>query len=272
MNELVEEKMSIVTSKAQTTRHRIMGIVNGEDFQIVYSDTPGVLDPKYKMQEGMMRFVKSALIDADVILYVVDMTDYKNEETGLVDHLRKMKVPILLLINKMDLAKQEEVVEAMEFWKEELPASEILPISALHHHNTKELLDRILEMLPECPPFFPKDQLSDKPEKFFVSEIIREKIFLNYSKEIPYASEVVVESFKDTEDLLRIRAEIMVERDTQKGIIIGHQGKKLKRVGTEARVDMEKFFGKKIFLELYVKVDKDWRKKENKLKKYGYFD
>lgn len=274
MNALVGENLSIVTSKAQTTRHRIMGIVNGEDFQVVYSDTPGVLKPAYKLQEGMMSFVKSALEDADIILFVTDIFEKKFTEEKILARLRKTKIPILLLVNKIDLAKsvQEKESEILNYWKETLPGSEILFVSALTGKNIKTLLEKILEKLPESPPYFPKEseELSDKPEKFFVSEIIREKILMNYHKEVPYSCEVLVESFREEENIIKIRAEIIAERDSQKGIIIGHKGEKLKTVGTQARIDMEKFLGKKVFLELFVKVDKDWRENEQKLRRYGY--
>lgn len=274
MNALVGENLSIVTSKAQTTRHRIMGIVNGEDFQVVYSDTPGVLKPAYKLQEGMMSFVKSALEDADIILFVTDIFEKKFTEEKILARLRKTKIPILLLVNKIDLAKsvQEKESEILNYWKQVLPGSEILFVSALTGKNIKTLLEKILEKLPESPPYFPKEseELSDKPEKFFVSEIIREKILMNYHKEVPYSCEVLVESFREEENIIKIRAEIIAERDSQKGIIIGHKGEKLKTVGTQARIDMEKFLGKKVFLELFVKVDKDWRENEQKLRRYGY--
>lgn len=274
MNALVGENLSIVTSKAQTTRHRIMGIVNGEDFQIVYSDTPGVLKPAYKLQEGMMGFVRSALEDADVILFVTDIFEKKFEEEKILARLRKTTIPVLLLINKMDLARAplEEKNEIVRYWRQNLPNAGIFYVSAITGENIKTLFEKILEKLPESPPYFPKEEeeLSDKPENFFVSEIIREKILLNYHKEIPYSCEVRIESFKEEENIIRIRALIIVERDSQKGIIIGHKGEKLKTVGTQSRREMEKFLNKKVFLELFVKVDKDWRVSEQKLKKYGY--
>jgi GTP-binding protein Era len=270
MNVLVGEKLSIITSKAQTTRHRIMGIVNGEDFQIVYSDTPGVLKPNYKLQESMMEFVHTALTDADVILFVTDIYEDIKIEEHILHKIKHAKAKVLLLINKIDLASQEKLEEKVNYWKNEVPNSEVIPVSALEKFNVNYIFDRILENLPEGPGFYDKDQLTDKPEKFFVSEIIREKILTNYKKEIPYSVEVVVESFKDEEKIIKIRAEILVVRDSQKGIIIGHQGKALKKVGTEARKDMETFFGKQVFLELFVKVNKDWRDSDQQLKRFGY--
>lgn len=273
MNALVGENLSIVTSKAQTTRHRIMGIVNGDDFQIVYSDTPGVIKPAYKLQEGMMSFVKTALEDADIILFVTDLFEKKFEEEKILARLKNTGIPIILVINKIDLLKKpEDLTTLTENWKKILPSAEILHTSALAKVNTEGLFQKIMEKLPESPPYFPKesDELSDRPEKFFVSEIIREKIFQNYQKEIPYSCEVMIESFKEEEKIIRIRSEILVERDSQKGIIIGHKGEKLKIVGSQARADMEKFLGKKVFLEMYVKVAKDWRKDETRLKRFGY--
>lgn len=270
MNVLVGERLSIITSKAQTTRHRIMGIVNGEDFQIVYSDTPGVLKPNYKLQESMMDFVNTALSDADIILFVTDIyEDIKIDEKTL-NKIKNTNAKVLLLVNKIDLAKQDILEEKVQYWKTEVPKAEVIPVSALEKFNVNYVFDRILALLPESPGFFDKDQLTDKPERFFVSEIIREKILTNYKKEIPYSVEVVVESFKNEEKIIRIRAEIMVVRDSQKGIIIGHQGKALKKVGTEARKDMEEFFQKQVFLELFVKVNKDWRDNDQQLKRFGY--
>jgi GTP-binding protein Era len=270
MNVLVGERLSIITSKAQTTRHRIMGIVNGEDFQIVYSDTPGVLKPNYKLQESMMEFVNTALSDADIILFVTDIyEDIKIDEKTLTK-IKNTDAKVLLLINKIDLAKQDILEAKVEYWKNEVPKAEVIPVSALEKFNVNYIFDRILALLPESPGFYDKDQLTDKPEKFFVSEIIREKILTNYKKEIPYSVEVVVESFKNEEKIIKIRAEIMVVRDSQKGIIIGHQGKALKKVGTEARKDMEEFFQKQVFLELFVKVNKDWRDNDLQLKRFGY--
>jgi len=270
MNRLVGERLSIITSKAQTTRHRIMGIVNGEDFQIVFSDTPGVLRPSYKLQEQMLDFSKSALVDADILLYMTDVQDdaLKNEE--FLTKVKSNKAHILLVINKIDLTTQQTLNSLVDFWKKTLPNAEIFPISAQEGFRTEQLMKRIVELLPECPPFFDKDQLTDKPQKFFVNEIIREKILLNYDKEIPYSVEVEVESFKEEDKIIRIRANIYVERDSQKGIIIGHQGKSLKRVGTQARQDLEAFFEKQIYLELYVKVDRDWRQNNARLRHYGY--
>ncbi len=270
MNVLVGERLSIITSKAQTTRHRIMGIVNGEDFQIVYSDTPGVLKPNYKLQESMMEFVHTALTDADVILFVTDIYEDIKIEEKILNKIKNAGAKVLLLINKIDLATQEKLEEKVACWKNEVPNSEVIPVSALEKFNVNYIFDRILACLPEGPGFYDKDQLTDKPEKFFVSEIIREKILTNYKKEIPYSVEVIVESFKDEEKIIKIRAEIIVVRDSQKGIIIGHQGKALKKVGTEARKDIEGFFGKQVFLELFVKVNKDWRDSDTQLKRFGY--
>ncbi len=271
MNRLVGEKLSIITSKQQTTRHRIMGIINGDDYQIVLSDTPGVLNPSYKLHEKMMRFVDTALSDADVILFVTDIFESKVNHEETLERIKKHSAPVLLLINKVDLIKtQEDLIKKVEYWKEQIPRAEILPVSALHGLSTDFILPKIIELLPESPPFFDKDELTDKPLRFFVTEIIREKILQNYSKEIPYSVEVVVEEFKEEIDIIKIRANIYVMRPSQKGIIIGHQGSKIKKVGTEARIDIEEFLDKKVFLDLYVKVDPDWRDKENKLKKYGY--
>ncbi len=270
MNALVGERLSIITSKAQTTRHRIMGIVNGDDFQIVYSDTPGILNPKYKLQESMLKFVNTAFADADIILYVTDIKETKDKNEKYLERLKKSEVPILLLVNKVDLSNQKELEEIVEQWHELLPKAEILPISALEKFNMGPLFDRILELLPEGPAYYPKDELTDKNERFFVEEIIREKILLLYQKEIPYSVEIAVEAFREEEKIIRISAVIFVSRDTQKGIIIGHKGEMLKRVGTEARKDMEEFFGKKIFIELFVKVRKDWRDSDSQLRKFGY--
>ncbi len=270
MNSLVGEKMSIITSKAQTTRHRILGIVNDDDSQIVFSDTPGVLEPNYKLQEGMMKFVFSALEDADIILLIVDAYDQIIKNEKVLKRLQTIEVPIIIVVNKMDLIEQERLEKTVELWKEQFPNAEILPMSALHKLGVDSLLMKIRSLLPESAPYFEKDALTDKTERFFMAEIIREKIFMNYKKEIPYSCEVVVESFKDEEKIVRIAANIMVARESQKGILIGHQGKMLKKVGTAARLDMEKFLDKKVFLELYVKVDKDWRNEDSKLKRYGY--
>ncbi len=270
MNALVGEKISIITQKMQTTRHRIKGIVSGEDFQIVYSDTPGILKPNYKLQETMLKFVDTALIDADVILYVTDVMESTDKNPEYIEKVRKSNMPVIVLINKIDLSNQEEVVKLLDKWSETFPGADVFPISALERFNIEPIFDRILELLPEAPPFFPKDELTDRNERFFMQEIIREKILLNYQKEIPYSVEVEVEEFKEDEKIINIRAVIYVSRDSQKGIIIGHQGKMIKRVGTEARKDAEEFFDKKIFLELYVKVAKEWRTKDNQLKKFGY--
>lgn len=270
MNALVGEKISIITSKAQTTRHRIMGIVNGEDFQIVYSDTPGVLKPNYKLQESMLNFSTGALTDADIILYVTDVVESFSKNQSFLEKVKKQSAPVMLIINKIDLTNQEKLIELVEKWKEVLPDTEIIPISATNNFNLDHLLKRIKAQLPDSPPFFEKDALTDKPARFFVTEIIREKILTNYDKEVPYSVEVVVESFKEDKKMIHINAVIYVERDSQKGIIIGQGGKMLKKVGTEARKDIESFFDKKVFLELYVKVEKDWRNKENKLKDFGY--
>ena len=270
MNALVGEKISIITSKAQTTRHRIIGIVNGEDFQIVYSDTPGVLKPNYKLQESMLNFSTGALTDADIILYVTDVVESFDKNQSFLEKVKKQSAPVMLIINKIDLTNQEKLIELVEKWKEVLPDTEIIPISATNNFNIDHLLKRIKAQLPDSPPFFEKDALTDKPARFFVTEIIREKILTNYDKEVPYSVEVAVESFKEDKKMIHINAVIYVERDSQKGIIIGQGGKMLKKVGTEARKDIENFFDKKVFLELYVKVEKDWRNKENKLKDFGY--
>ncbi len=270
MNALVGEKISIITSKAQTTRHRILGIVNGEDFQIVYSDTPGVLKPNYKMQEAMLEFSKSALTDADVLLYVTDVVDRPEKNAKFVKMVNASSAPVILVINKIDQIDQEQLEKKVEEWKNIIPRAEILPMAALHKFNLEPLLRRIKELLPESPPFFDKDQLTDKPARFFVTEIIREKILLNYDKEIPYSVEVEVERFKEEDNIIRINALIYVERDSQKGIIIGRGGKSLKHIGIEARKDIEAFFDKQVYLELYVKVEKDWRSKDDKLRQFGY--
>ena len=270
MNALVGEKLSIITPKAQTTRHRIMGIVNGEDFQIVYSDTPGILRPQYKLQETMMNFVNSALSDADMILYVTDVNERTAYEGEYIDKIKESGIPVIIAVNKVDLTNQDNLEKVVASWHVAFPDSPVIPISALKSFNLDSLLNAILAKLPENPPFFPKDQLTDKYERFFASEIIREKILVNYKKEIPYSVEIEIESFKDEKDIIKIRALIHVTRDSQKGIIIGHKGSMLKRVGTEARRDMEDFFRKKVFLELYVKVTKDWRDKPLVLKRFGY--
>jgi len=270
MNNLVGERISIITSKAQTTRHRIMGIVNGDDFQIVYSDTPGVLTPNYKLQESMLSFSQSALVDADILLYVTDTVETVDKHQQYIQKVQALDIPILVVINKIDLSNQEALEKQVEVMHTIFPKAEIFPISALRKFNIQNLLNRIQELLPESPPYFDKDALTDKPARFFVTEIIREKILLYYQKEIPYATEVVVEAFQEDDHLVKINAVIIVERDTQKGIIIGHGGKALKKTGTEARHDIEAFLQKKVFLQLFVKVDKDWRNKENQLKTFGY--
>lgn len=272
MNALVGEKLSIVTPKAQTTRHRILGIVNEEDYQIVFSDTPGILNPAYELQESMMDFVKSAFDDADVIIYMVEVgeTQIKNEQ--FLKRIKHSKVPVILLLNKIDLSNPKEVEERIQFWRDLVPNSFVYVISALEKFNVESVFYKIIELLPESPPFYPKDQLTDKPERFFVNEKIREKILTHYKKEIPYSVEVETESFVEEENIVRIRSVIMVERDTQKGIIIGHKGKAIKRVGAEARKDLEIFFDKKVYLELFVKVNKNWRSNNNQLKRFGYKD
>ena len=270
MNQLVGERISIATFKAQTTRHRIMGIVNTDDMQIVFSDTPGVLKPNYKLQESMLAFSESALTDADVLLYVTDVVENPEKNMDFLEKVAKIDVPVLLLINKIDESDQKNLGDIVEKWHGLLPKAEILPISAKNKFGIDMLLRRIYELLPECPPYFGKDQLTDKPARFFVSEIIREKILLYYDKEIPYSVEVRVESFKEEQKLIRIRAIIYVERDSQKGIIIGHQGIALKKVSMESRKALEKFFGKSVFLEVYVKVDKDWRSSDKELGAFGY--
>ncbi len=270
MNALVGERISIITSKAQTTRHRILGIVNGDDFQIVYSDTPGVLKPNYRLQESMRKFSNSALTDADVLLYVTDVYDAAEKNADFVEKVNLNPAHLILIINKIDLIDQEKLELLMDKWSQLLPKAEIFPISALENFNVTPVFDRIKALLPESPPFFDKDQLTDKPARFFVTEIVREKILKYYDKEIPYAVEVVVEQFSEEENIIRIHAVIHVERESQKGIIIGHGGKSLKKVGTEARKDLEVFFEKKIYLELFVKVEKDWRKKDTTLRGFGY--
>ena len=270
MNALVGEKLSIITSKAQTTRHRIMGIVNGDDFQIVYSDTPGILKPQYKLQETMMNFVNIALSDADLILYITDINEHANDESEYIAKIKESAIPVIIGVNKIDLTNQNDLEKIVEYWHFAFPYSPVIPISALNNFNLDTLLKAILEKLPESPPFFPKDQLTDKYERFFASEIIREKILVNYKKEIPYSVEIEIENFTEEKNLIKIRALIHVTRDSQKGIIIGHKGAMLKRVGTDARHDMEDFFKKKVFLELYVKVTKGWRDKQVILKKFGY--
>ncbi len=270
MNAFVGEKLSIITSKAQTTRHRILGIVNGEDFQVILSDTPGIIKPAYALQDSMMDFVKSALEDADVLLYMVEIGEKALKDEEFFKKIKNSKIPVLLLLNKIDTSDQTMLEEQIQHWQTLLPNVEIHPISALENFNVQGVFDRILELLPEGPPYFPKDQLTDKPERFFVNETIREKILLNYKKEIPYSVEVETEEFLEDEDIIRIRSVIMVERDTQKGIIIGHKGSALKKVGVQARKDLEKFFAKQVHIELYVKVNKNWRSDSKQLRRFGY--
>ena len=270
MNAFIGEKLSIITSKAQTTRHRILGIVNGDDFQVIFSDTPGIIKPAYELQTSMMDFVKSAFEDADVLIYMVEIGEKELKDEAFFNKINTAKIPVLLLLNKIDKSDQENLEAQVKYWTEKVPNAEILPIAALEKFNVPTVFNRILELLPASPAFYPKDQLTDKPERFFVNEAIREKILLHYKKEIPYAVEVVTESFVEDEDIIRINAVIMVERETQKGIIIGHKGSAIKRVGQEARKDLEKFFGKQIYIELFVKVNKNWRSNENQLKRFGY--
>lgn len=273
MNDLVGERVSIITNKAQTTRHRIMGIVNTPDYQIVFSDTPGVLAPKYKLQESMLGFSEGALTDADILLYVTDVVEDPVKNADFLEKVAKEKVPVLLVINKIDLVKsQQELEEIVARWKDLLPNAEVFPTSAKEHFNVSNLMTRIVELLPPSPPYFGKDALTDKPARFFVTEIIREKILLNYDKEIPYSAEVIVEKFEESEKAIHIMAVIYVERDSQKGILIGKGGSMLKRVGTDARKDIEKFFNKSVYLELFVKVEPNWRNRENKLKSFGYIE
>ena len=269
MNDLVGERISIITSKAQTTRHRIMGIVNTPEYQIVYSDTPGVLKPKYKLQESMLEFSEGALTDADILLYVTDVVEDPEKNKDFLDRVAKETIPVLLVINKVDLLKDNaQLNELVDAWHKRLPNAEIFPTSALEDFNVQNLKNRIVELLPPSPPFFGKDALTDKPARFFVTEIIREKLLLNYDKEIPYSTEVIVEKFEEKENSIHIMTVIYVERDSQKGIIIGKGGEKIKKVGIESRLDIEKFFGKKVHLEIFVKVEKDWRNRENKLRQF----
>ncbi|MDE6810439.1 MAG: GTPase Era [Muribaculaceae bacterium] len=273
MNDLVGERVSIITAKAQTTRHRIMGIVNTPDYQIVFSDTPGVLSPKYKLQESMLNFSEGALTDADILLYVTDVVEDPTKNAEFLAKVAKEKSPVLLVVNKIDLVKsQDELNALLDRWKEILPNAEVFPTSALEHFNVSNIMTRIVELLPPSPPYFGKDALTDKPARFFVTEIIREKILLNYDKEVPYSTEVIVEKFEEQETSIHIMATIFVERDSQKGIIIGKAGSKLKKVGTDARKDIEKFFDKRVYLELFVKVEPNWRNRENKLKSFGYIE
>lgn len=270
LNLLMEEKLVIATPKAQTTRHRIKGILTGDDYQIVFSDTPGILEPAYELQTKMMDYVKEALVDADLILYVVEPGEKRPKNEELFEKLKKTKVPIIILINKIDTIDQEKLNASIDLWHSILPQAEILPISALENVNVDMLKKRIIELLPEGPMYFPEDQLTDKSERFIVNEVIREKILMNYQKEIPYSVEVVTQIFKEGLELIQIETDIFVERDSQKGILIGHKGESLSKVGKEAREDLEKFFNKKIFLKLYVKVRKDWRKRETDLRRFGY--
>ena len=270
MNALVGEKLSIITPKAQTTRHRILGIVNHEEYQIVFSDTPGIIKPAYELQASMMDFVKSALDDADILIYMVEVGETAQKNEAFFNKIINSKIPVILLLNKIDKSSQEEVAEKIAYWREKVPNSFVYIISALEKFNVDTVFYKIIELLPEGPPYYPKDQLTDKPERFFVNEKIREKILMHYKKEIPYSVEVETESFIEEETIVRNRSVIMVERDTQKGIIIGHKGTAIKRVGAEARKDLERFFMKKVFIELYVKVNKDWRSDKNQLKRFGY--
>lgn len=270
MNAFVGERLSIITSKAQTTRHRILGIVNGDDFQMILSDTPGIIKPAYELQSSMMDFVKTAFEDADVLIYMVEVGEKELKDEKFFKKLEHTTIPLLILLNKIDRSDQENVEQFVEYWSEKLPNAEIYPLSALNNFNVKEVFDRIVELLPESPPFYPKDALTDKPERFFVNEIIREKILLNYQKEIPYSVEIETEEFKEEEDIIRIKAVIMVERDSQKGIIIGHKGASLKKVGIQSRQEMEKFFGKQVHIEMFVKVNKDWRNNAYQLRRFGY--
>ena len=269
MNAMVGERLSIITSKAQTTRHRIMGVLSGEDFQIVYSDTPGIIKPEYELHQSMMSFVSSSFEDADVILFVTDLYEKYNEEKQ-IDFLKTVNVPVILVMNKIDQSKGSQAEDKVAYWQEIIDFEEVVMVSALEKVNIDQLFEKIIGRMPEHPPYFPKDTLTDKPERFFVDEVIREKIFLNYKKEIPYSCEVVTTAFKEDDKIIRISADIYVERKSQKGIIIGHKGEAIKKVGIQAREDLEAFFGKQIFLETFVKVEQDWRKKEAKLKRFGY--
>ena len=270
MNAFVGERLSIITSKAQTTRHRILGIVNGEDFQVLLSDTPGIIKPAYELQASMMDFVKSAFEDADILLYLVELGEKELKDEAFFEKIRNAKIPVLLLINKIDKGNEELLNAAMELWTKKVPNAEVFAISALENFGVVEVFNRIIALLPESPAFYPKDQLTDKPERFFVNEIVREKILMHYKKEIPYSVEIDTEEFFEEEEIIRMRSLIMVERESQKGIIIGHKGSALKRVGMEARADLEKFFGKQVHLELYVKVNKNWRSDQRQLRRFGY--
>ncbi len=270
MNNLIGEKLAIITSKAQTTRHRILGIINGDDFQVVLSDTPGIIKPAHDLHESMMGFVKSAMDDADILIYMVEIGEKDLKDEKFFNKIINAKIPVLVLINKIDISNQEDAENYVQYWKEKVPNAEVYLVSALLGFNTANVLTRIIDLLPESPAFYPKDTLTDKPERFFVNEVIREKILIHYKKEIPYSVEVETESFEENDKLIRVRAIIMVERETQKGIIIGHKGSALKRVATEARKDLEKFFGKKMFIEVYVKVNKNWRSNSKQLRRFGY--
>ena len=270
LNALVGERLSIITAKAQTTRHRIFGIVSGEDFQMIFSDTPGIIKPAYQLQSSMMDFVRDAFEDADILIYMVEIGEKDLKDEEFFKKINEAKVPILLLVNKIDRSDEPSVKQALSYWQEKVPKAEVYPISALENFNVEPLFHRLLELLPPFPAFYPKDQLTDKPERFFVNETIREKILLNYKKEVPYSVEVETQTFSETEHIIRIRSIIMVERDSQKGILIGHKGEALKKVGIQARYDLEKFFGKQIHLELYVKVNKNWRSDLKQLKRFGY--
>ena len=270
MNAFIGEKLSIITSKAQTTRHRILGIVNGDDFQVILSDTPGIIKPAYELQSSMMDFVQSAFDDADILIYMVEIGEKELKDEAFFEKIKSSKAPVLMLLNKIDTSNQEQLEAQAALWQQNVPNAEFFPISALEGFNVKNVLDRIIELLPESPAYYPKDQLTDKPERFFVNECIREKILIHYKKEIPYAVEVLTEEFFEEEEIIRMRSVIMVERETQKGIVIGHKGSALKRVGVEARKDLEKFFGKQVHLKLYVKVNKNWRSNQNQLKRFGY--
>jgi GTP-binding protein Era len=270
MNKLMGEKLSIVTSKAQTTRHRIHGILNHDDYQIVFSDTPGVVNAAYQLHEAMMSYVNTALKDADVLLFITDVFEKTTNHSDTLEQIKKLNTPTICLVNKIDLKPQEDVADVLKHWQNELPNAQVLPISALHGFHTDIILDKIVEMIPDGPAYFDKDAISDRPMRFFISEIIREKIFLNLKKEVPYACQVEVTDYIEEDDIIKIRAVIIVERDSQKGIMIGAKGRQLKYIGMDARKDIEKFVDKKVFLETFVKVDKDWRQNENKLKKYGY--
>ena len=270
MNAFVGERLSIITSKAQTTRHRILGILNGDDFQVILSDTPGVIKPAYELQEHMMGFVKSAIDDADVLIYLIELGEKDLKDADVLEKINNTDTPVLLLINKIDLGDAEQLEAAVTHWTEKVPKAEVFAISALRNFGVQEVLQRIIELLPEGPAYYPKDQFTDKPERFFVNESVREKILIHYKKEIPYSVEVVTEEFEEDEDIIRIRSVIMVERETQKGILIGHKGLAIKRVGMEARRDLEKFFGKQVHIELYVKVSKDWRRDGRQLRRFGY--